>query len=130
MSNLTVAVDYTYADMQNLQRLFDVNLAPASRTEPDGRLVYRSPRPNATFNRMLREITAKALYSGGDLSAKRRLTAGTLVQQRLQFQACYTFGRARTTTRTSATFRRPSIRTGRTLVPSTPGRTTTSATTS
>ena len=81
--------------MKNLQRLFDTNLAPASGTAPDGRLVYRNPRPNPSFNLIDRaESTAKGMYSAVTFAAKRRWSGGTTWYNRgLQFQAFYTYAR-------------------------------------
>lgn len=93
----TFGVDFIVSDTQQLERLFDANLAPPSGTATDGRLLYQNPRPNTRFNRMLRaESTAKARYFGTVLSARRRWSGGTQWYNRgLQFQAHYTYGRAK-----------------------------------
>jgi hypothetical protein len=93
--DLTLAVDYTYAQMRNLQRLFDINLAPASGTAADGRLVYNNPRPNPNFLLIDRaESTARGMYSAVTFSAKKRFTTGQQWYNRgLQFQAFYTNAR-------------------------------------
>jgi hypothetical protein len=97
LPELTVAVDFTYASMRNLQRLFDINIAPASGTAADGRLVYRNPRPNANFNLIDRaESTATGMYNALTLSAKKRWSGGSLWYNRgLQFQAFYTNARSK-----------------------------------
>jgi hypothetical protein len=96
-SETTFGVDVIVSDTQQLERLFDANLAPPSGTAADGRLLYGNPRPNQLFNRMLRaEATAKARYFGTVLSARRRWSGGTQwYNQGLQFQAYYTYGRAK-----------------------------------
>jgi hypothetical protein len=93
----TFGADFIFSDTQQLERLFDANLAPPSGTAADGRLLYQNPRPNPLFNRMLRaESTAKARYTGVSLSAKRRFRGGEAWYNRgLQFQSFYTYGRAK-----------------------------------
>jgi hypothetical protein len=95
LPELTLSVDFTYADMRNLQRLFDINMAPASGTAPDGRLLYRNPRPNANFNLIDRaESTAKGMYNAITVSAKKRWSgSGFWYNRGLQFQAFYTNAR-------------------------------------
>lgn len=89
---LTLGVDFTYARMRNLQRLFDINIAPASGTAADGRLVYRNPRPNPKFALIDRaESTAKGMYNAFTITAKRRWSTGSAWYYRgLQLQAYYT----------------------------------------
>jgi hypothetical protein len=96
-TNTTLGFDVIFSDTDTLQRQFDANLSPASRTQPDGRLFYGNPRPNSLFNRILRsESTARARYYGFILSAKRRWTGGEQWYNRgLQFQSYYTYGHAR-----------------------------------
>jgi len=74
-----------------------VNIAPPSGTAADGRLLYRNPRPNAAFNRILEaQSTAKSSYHGVTLSAKKRFTAGESWYNRgLQFQAFYTWSKGK-----------------------------------
>jgi hypothetical protein len=90
-------VDVIFSDTRQLERLFDANLAPPSGRAADGRLLYQNPRPNPLFNRMLRaESTARARYVGATVSAKRRFLGGDAWFNRgLQFQAHYTYGRAK-----------------------------------
>ncbi len=97
LRNFTLGVDYVYNQGRNLERLFDINISPASGTAADGRLVYRSARPNLLFNRILEaQSTAKSDYHGLTLSAKRRSAPGEQWYNRgLQFQAFYTYGRAK-----------------------------------
>jgi len=94
---LTVSADFTYANMRNLERLFDINLAPASGTAADGRLVYRNPRPNANFNLIDRaESTAKGMYNAVTFSARKRWSgSGQWYNRGLQFQAFYTNARSK-----------------------------------
>lgn len=96
-ARLTLGIDVIYADTKNLQRLFDINLAPASGTAADGRLLYQTPRPNTAFARMLQtESTAKARYVGTTLSARRRWAGGDeWYNQGFQLQAFYTYGQAK-----------------------------------
>jgi hypothetical protein len=95
LPNLTVGVDYTYADMSNLQRLFDINIAPPSGRAADGRLLYQNPRPNPNFALIDRaESTARGMYSAVTFSARRRWSGGGQWYNRgLQFQAYYTNAR-------------------------------------
>jgi hypothetical protein len=95
--NFVLGVDYVFNQGRNLERLFDINISPASRTAADGRLLYGAPRPNPGFNRILEaQSTARSDYHGVTLSAKRRFSAGEHWWNRgLQFQAFYTYGRAR-----------------------------------
>jgi Carboxypeptidase regulatory-like domain len=95
--DLSVSVDFTYARMENLQRLFDINIAPASGIAADGRLVYRNARPNESFNLIDRaESTAKGMYNALTLSAKKRWSGGSQWYNRgLQFQAFYTNARSK-----------------------------------
>lgn len=97
LKNLSLGVTYVFNQGRNLQRLFDMNISPASGTANDGRLVYRNPRPNLAFNRVLEaQSTAKSEYHGVTLSAKRRFSAGEQWYNRgLQFQAFYTYARAK-----------------------------------
>jgi len=97
LANLSLGIDYVYNQGRNLERLFDINISPASGTASDGRLVYRNPRPNPAFNRVLEaQSTAKSEYHGLTLSAKRRFTGGEQWYNRgLQFQAFYTYSRAK-----------------------------------
>ena len=90
--DLTVSVDFTYAQMRNLQRLFDINIAPPSGTAADGRLLYRNPRPNPKYALMDRaESTAKGMYDAFTLSVRKRWSGGSAWYNRgLQFQAYYT----------------------------------------
>jgi hypothetical protein len=94
---LTFGVDFIYSDTKELERMFDANLAPASGTAADGRLLYQTPRPNTLFNRMLRqESSSKARYVGSVLSARRRWSGGNQWFNRgLQFQGHYAYGRAK-----------------------------------
>jgi hypothetical protein len=99
-TNTTLGAEFIFSDSDNMQRMFDANLPPASGTAPDGRLLYvsaQNPRPNPGFNRILRsEDTARARYAGLVLSARRRWTGGDQWYNRgLQFQANYTYGRAK-----------------------------------
>jgi hypothetical protein len=90
----TVGVDFTYARMTHLERLFDTNSPRQFSTGPDGRIVYvASSRPNPNFARMLRaEDTARGRYTGVTLSGRRRFTGGDQWFNRgLQFQAFYTY---------------------------------------
>jgi hypothetical protein len=95
--DFTVAADFTYSDSKNLQRLFDINLAPPSGRAADGRLVYLNPRPNPNFNLIDRaESTAKAKYNAVTLSARKRWSGSTEWYNRgLQFQAFYTNARSK-----------------------------------
>jgi hypothetical protein len=95
LPDLTVAIDYTYADMRELQRHFDINLAPPSGQAADGRLLYQNPRPNPAFNQIVRaESTARGMYSAFTLSARRRWSgSGEWYNRGLQFQAFYTNAR-------------------------------------
>lgn len=97
IANLTLGVDYIYAQGRNLQRLFDVNIAPASGRAADGRPIYRNPRPNAAFNRVLEsQATARSDYHAVTVSAKRRWAGGEAWYNRgLQFQAFYTWSRSK-----------------------------------
>ena len=92
-ANITVGADYTYARMENLQRLFDINIAPPSGVAADGRLLYGSPRPNPNFNLIVQaESTARGMYNALTLSAKRRWSGGSQWYNRgLQYQAFYTY---------------------------------------
>ena len=92
LPDLTVSADFTYAQMRNLQRLFDINIAPPSGRAADGRLVYGSPRPNSKFNLIDRaESTAKGMYNAITFSARKRWSGGgTWYNRGLQFQAYYT----------------------------------------
>jgi hypothetical protein len=95
MRDLIVAADYTYSDMRNLQRLFDINIAPASRVLPDGRLFYGNPRPNPAFNLIDRaESTARGRYDALTVSARKQWSGSDVWWNRgLQFQAYYTNAR-------------------------------------
>jgi hypothetical protein len=95
--DLTLSADFTYATMRNLQRLFDINIAPASERAADGRLVYRNPRPNPNFNLIDRaESTAKGMYNALTLSARKRWNGGgTWYNRGLQFQIFYTNARSK-----------------------------------
>jgi len=97
LKNFSLGIDYVYNQGRNLERLFDINISPASRTQPDGRLFYGNPRPNLRFNRVLEaQSTAESDYHGLTLSAKRRFSAGEQWYNRgLQFQAFYTYARAK-----------------------------------
>jgi hypothetical protein len=97
LKNLSLGIDYVFNQGRNLERLFDINIAPASGLGTDGRLVYRNPRPNLAFNRVLEaQSTAKSEYHGLTLSAKRRFSSGEQWYNRgLQFQAFYTYARAK-----------------------------------
>ena len=97
LPDLTLSADFTYANMRSLQRLFDINVAPASGTAADGRLVYRNPRPNANFNLIDRsEPTAKGMYNAVTFSAKKRWSgSGQWYNRGLQFQAFYTTARSK-----------------------------------
>ncbi len=92
LTALTLGVDFTYAQMRNLQRLLDINIAPSSGTAADGRLVYRNPRPNPKFALIDRaESTAKGMYNAVTVSAKKRWSTGSTWYNRgLQLQAYYT----------------------------------------
>ena len=96
-TDLTVAADFTYSNSKNLQRLFDINLAPPSGRAADGRLAYLNPRPNPSFNLIDRaESTAKARYNALTLSARKRWSGGGEWYNRgLQFQAFYTNARSK-----------------------------------
>jgi hypothetical protein len=97
LKNFSLGVDYVYAGGRDLERLFDVNISPASGTAPDGRLIYRNPRPNPLFNRVLQaESTARSNYHAVTASAKRRWVAGqSWYNKGLQFQAFYTWSNAK-----------------------------------
>ena len=97
VANITVGADYTYANMDNLQRLFDLNIAPASGVAADGRLLYQGARPNPNFNLIVQaESTARGMYNALTLSAKRRWSGGRQWYNRgLQFQAYYTSARTK-----------------------------------
>ena len=97
VANITVGADYTYANMDNLQRLFDLNIAPASGVAADGRLLYQGARPNPNFNLIVQaESTARGMYNALTLSAKRRWSGGSQWYNRgLQFQAYYTSARTK-----------------------------------
>ncbi len=97
LKNFTLSVDYVFNRGRHLERLFDINISPASATSADGRLQYRNPRPNLGFNRILEaQSTAKSDYHGVTLSAKRRFSGGDQwFNKGLQFQAFYTYGRAK-----------------------------------
>jgi hypothetical protein len=97
VSNLNLGVDYVYSRGYGLERLFDVNISPASGTAADGRLIYRNARPNARFNRILQaQSTAKSEYNAFTLSVKRRFTAGDhWYNKGLQFQAFYTWSKSK-----------------------------------
>jgi hypothetical protein len=97
LPDLTLSVDVTYANMSKLQRLFDINMAPASERAADGRLVYRNPRPNPSFNLIDRaESTAKGMYNAVTLSARKRWNgAGAWYNRGLQFQVFYTNARSK-----------------------------------
>lgn len=97
LSGLTLGVDYLYSNLRQLERLFDANIAPASGQAADGRLVYRNPRPNAGFNRILRaESTAKGEYHGLTFAARRRWSGGDRwFNKGMQFQAYYTYARGK-----------------------------------
>jgi len=94
---MTFGLDFIVSDTDQLERMFDANLAPASGSAPDGRLLYQNPRPNTRFTRMLRqESTARARYVGTVLSARRRWSGGTQWFNRgFQFQGHYAYGRAK-----------------------------------
>jgi hypothetical protein len=97
LENLSFGIDYVFNQGRNLERLFDINIAPASGPAADGRLVYRNPRPNAAFNRVLEaQSTARSDFHGVTLSARRRHSGGDQWYNRgLQFQAFYTYARAK-----------------------------------
>jgi hypothetical protein len=97
LPNLSLGIDYVYAKGDQLERLFDVNIAPPSGTAADGRFLYRNPRPNVAFNRILEaQSTARSSYHGVTLSARKRFTAGESWYNRgLQFQAFYTWSRGK-----------------------------------
>ena len=96
-SNLTLGLDYVHATGRNMERLFDVNISPASGTAADGRLRYANPRPNLAFNRVLEaQSTAKSDYNAVTVSAKRRFASGDKWYNKgLQFQAFYTWSKSK-----------------------------------
>jgi hypothetical protein len=97
LRDFSLGVDYVFNQGRSLERLFDINISPASRTQPDGRLFYGNPRPSPRFNRVLEaQSTARSEYHGVTLKARRRFSAGKQWFNRgLQFQAFYTYARSR-----------------------------------
>jgi hypothetical protein len=97
LTDLSLGIDYAHNRGRNLERLFDINISPASGAAAEGRPLYRSPRPDPAFNRILEaQSTARSDYRALTLSAKRRFRGGTRWYNRgLQFQAFYTYARAR-----------------------------------
>ena len=76
--DLTVAVDYTYANMREPAAALRYQHRPARRARiRDGRLFYGNPRPNPSFNLIDRaESTAKGCYDALTLSARKRWSGG------------------------------------------------------
>jgi hypothetical protein len=97
LPDLTLSVDYVYARITRLQRLRDLNIAPASGRAADGRLVYQSPRPNPNYTLVDQaEPSARGMYSGVTFAAKQRFSRGSRWFDRgLQFQAYYTYARSK-----------------------------------
>jgi hypothetical protein len=85
-TNLTVGVDYVFADTIHSQRRVDVNLNPPLATDAYGRAIFNfRNRPDPRFGRFaVNESTARGRYQALILSARKR-------SDELSFQAFYTF---------------------------------------
>jgi hypothetical protein len=114
--NTVVSISGLFSAGRNLPTFFDTNLsAPTTnRTysfvggpfggETLSVPIFTGPRPNTNFGRITEiRSTIKSEYYGLVLQANRRLTDG------LQFQASYTFSKARDNGQTSQTFTSPNV---------------------
>jgi hypothetical protein len=69
----TVAVDLTYAQGHNLERLTDINRVYSGAVGPNGLPLYSSTRPDAYYNQITTLVSdARSKYEGATLTVNRR----------------------------------------------------------
>ena len=90
LPDFSVGVDFIYSETENLQRKFDLNLAPDGGTTPDGRPTYERGANFDEFDQIMSFVSdAEAEYTALILRARKRFSNGWMLD------ASYTWAEAK-----------------------------------